>query len=165
MFNDQGTYGVERMRRLLAALSARALARHARNVRKANPWPSGHGAVTTRKTAEMASEALSSPVETIELPTGRPLEVDGWEALRDVPGLTYRKFDYWCTEGYIRFAPRTFDRSGCVRAITEDEVHVITLMTELVTLGMSPQTAEPLARTLALGITATFGGFKIRCAA
>jgi len=155
------------MRRLLAALSTRALERHARNVRKAKPWPTTSGAVTTirAKGAEMTSKAPSSPVETTEPLAGVLVEVDGWEALRDVPGLTYRKFDYWCTEGYIRFAPRTFDRSGCVRAITEDEVRVITLMAELVTLGLSPQTAEPLARKLALGITATFGGFKIRCAA
>ena len=91
-----------------------------------------------------------------------------WEAVRDIPGMTYRQFDYWCTRGYIRFdieRDKTENGSGNWRTLTEDEIRVVTLMTELVTLGMSPQTAEPLARTLALGITATFGGFKIRCAA
>jgi len=89
-------------------------------------------------------------------------EVEGWEAVQGIPGMTYRKFDYWCSRGYIHCSSRRFERSGFARAITWDEVRVITLMAELTSLGVLPETAAPLARTLALGITATFGGFQIR---
>ena len=95
-------------------------------------------------------------------------EIEGWEGVQDIPGMTYRKFDYWCHMGYIRHArlfEETAEGSGNRRTITDDEIRVVTLMAELVALGLRPQTAEPLARTLALGITATFGGFKIQRAA
>ena len=95
-------------------------------------------------------------------------EIEGWEGVQDIPGMTYRKFDYWCHMGYIRYARLSSEAtggSGNRRTITDDEIRVVTLMAELVTLGLRPQPAEPLARTLALGITATFGGFKIQRAA
>lgn len=90
--------------------------------------------------------------------------VEAKNAVQGIPGLTYRQFDHWCEMGYIRCGRllETVEGSGNRRTITEDEIRVVTLMAELVTLGMSPLSAEPLARTLALGITATLGGFRIQ---
>ena len=88
-----------------------------------------------------------------------------WRTVQNIPGITYRKFDHWCRKGYIQSARENefaADDSGNWRTITEDELHTLTLMAELVTLGLTPATAAPLARTLALGITTTFGGFQIR---
>lgn len=56
-------------------LTSRLLARHARNVAKANPWPSGHGCVTTRKAAEMPSEAPSSDSQPL-IGAAYPLGLD-----------------------------------------------------------------------------------------
>ena len=87
-----------------------------------------------------------------------------WEAVKDTPGMTYRRFDHWCSKGYIQFDIERdkSEGSGNWRTLSEREVRAVTLMTELVNLGLTPAKAAPLARTLALGITATFGGFQIQ---
>ena len=88
-----------------------------------------------------------------------------WQALRDIPGMTYRKFDYWTRLGLIHCEierDKVEMGSGVWRTITEHEVHVVTLMSELVNLGLLPHVAGPLARALASGDITTFGGFQIR---
>ena len=87
-----------------------------------------------------------------------------WEAVKDINGMTYRRFDHWCSKGYIRFDIERgkSEGSGNWRTLSESEVRAIALMVELVTLGLTPAAAAPLARTMALGITTIFGGFEIR---
>ena len=87
-----------------------------------------------------------------------------WEAVKDIPGITYRRFDHWCSKGYIRFDIERgkSEGSGNWRTLSENEVRVVALMTDLtVTLGLRPDAAEPLARALAGGTTITLGNFQI----
>jgi hypothetical protein len=86
-----------------------------------------------------------------------------WEAVKDIPGITYRRFDHWCSKGYIRFDIERgkSDGSGNWRTLPEHEVRVVSLMVDLIaTLGLRPDAAEPLARALAAGAT-MFGNFRI----
>lgn len=94
--------------------------------------------------------------------THRP-QCAAWEAVKDIPGMTYRRFDYWCMKGYIRFKierdkPK---RSGNWRTITEDEIRVLGFMAQLVNAGVLPAEAAPVARRLAHGRTARLGQFTI----
>ena len=87
-----------------------------------------------------------------------------WATLKNIPGLTYRRFDHWCTRGYIHFLRENdmvAEGSGNWRTIAEDEVPVLTLLTELVTIGLLPQIAEPIARALTSGNVGTLGNFQI----
>ena len=97
--------------------------------------------------------------------------IEGKDAIQDIPGMTYRKFDHWCRKGYIHCArlheettilgPIGHKGSGNRRIITQDEIRVLTVMTELVTLGFNPAAAAFVARALDSGIT-KFGSLSLR---
>ena len=89
--------------------------------------------------------------------------IEGKDAIQDIPGMTYRKFDHWCRKGYIHHARRweeTASVSGNHRIITDDEIRVLTIMSELVTLGFEPAAASFVARALDSGVT-KFGSLRI----
>lgn len=77
-----------------------------------------------------------------------------------IPELTFRCFDHWVTKSYIHTDDDHPSR-GFPRTLTWDEVDVLVLMADLVTAGMTPSAAAPLARQLAAVDVATIGRFNV----
>jgi hypothetical protein len=59
--------------------------------------------------------------------------------------VTYRQFDHWCRQKWIRSTGK--GGSGIDRDFEEDEVKIFKIMAPLVKLGLSPRVAAALART------------------
>jgi DNA-binding transcriptional MerR regulator len=67
------------------------------------------------------------------------------DLLNQVPGLTYRMLDHWCTRGYLK--PDTaHPGKGRERQFADDEVRVAQTMHHLVSRGVLPAAAAALAR-------------------
>ena len=87
-----------------------------------------------------------------------------WEAVKGIPNITYRRFDHWCTKGYIRYDIERgkSEQSGNWRTISEAEVAVVALMVELVVaLGFRPDAAEIMARRITADGMVTLGNLQI----
>jgi hypothetical protein len=91
-----------------------------------------------------------------------------WSRVQHIPGLTYRRLDHWCFKGYVHVRDEDGEpchglRSigqGSRRTIADDEIRVLTVMCELVTLGFEPAAASFVARALDSGVT-KFGSLHI----
>ena len=129
---------------------------------EANTRVSANGHRSCKTCMKVRAKARPSPNDAPRSRISR--KETGWDDVRDIPGITYRQFDYWCSRGYVRFA-RENEGSGHVRALTESELRVIALMVQLVAIGLLPQAAEPVARALAAGEVGLLGRFRIEVAA
>jgi hypothetical protein len=59
-------------------------------------------------------------------------------------GVTYRQFDHWCRNGWVR--SRTEGGSGSSRDFTKAESDIFKILANLVTIGFRPVVAAELAR-------------------
>jgi len=95
-----------------------------------------------------------------------PPQNAAWESTKDIPGITYRRLDHWCTRGYIRCGFETGEAgTGHWRTLDGAEVHVVELMVALVHAGVVPAVAATLARQLAGGGVGTLGAFQVTAGA
>jgi hypothetical protein len=103
----------------------------------------------------MSPESIPSPSESMGL--------TGAEQARSA-GISARKFDYWCINGWVYPGSDGAGRPGSGeprRTLTDDEVRHLALMKELVDEGLRPGKACSLAcRILAHG-SARFGSFVL----
>jgi len=87
-------------------------------------------------------------------------EITSADLVAGIDGLTYRRLDFWCRQGYLR--PNEKDPgSGKARTWTTDEAEVVRRMTTLVSAGMKPAAAGQLAR-LGAGEIDLGGGVLVR---
>ena len=85
-----------------------------------------------------------------------------WESVKDIPGITYRRLDHWIRKGYISCGFEGDEcGSGHWRTLDGAEIRVVALMVALVTAGLTPAAAAPVARSLAVNKSAPLGNFIV----
>lgn len=66
------------------------------------------------------------------------------QVLAEIPDLTYRRLDHWCSKGWLR--PDHRGGTGYARTFTGDEVQVARIMVRLIAAGLTPSAAARIAR-------------------
>ena len=89
-------------------------------------------------------------------------EESAWSLVKNLEGLTRRKWDSWTTQELIhtRHQPGK-GNNGQHRIISQQEIIVLRYLIRLVAAGVTPVVAEPVARDLAEGRCGVLGGFAV----